>query len=559
MLGQRFKDACPTALLVLLSGYVVIHHALFSLFDARVFVSHDEYYLRSFGCAYELFSGGPSWTGGFHALVRLAEQSPYLLYNGLLFATSLLGLQNLFMLRMTNLPFLLSVLLGVFALGYRIRGKKTGLAGAFCVATLAALDNYSRMHIFHLHSASFLVWAYYLAVTIERDDVWSLCRTCGLGLLMGLAIITHPAAILQSVPIWVFLACRAWHLRKKQPWSAKQFVVLAAAPITAVLVSWPLVISYHLYSQKRTDDIFSLFQGGMTAKALVLRVGAWAYDTFVIMPGWIYLPLLIAAVVVWAAGRFVLRVPAGPSRLLPASLIYLLVASLWFFLNGTSPRDFILLLVLAPPYLAGQLAPVLEHGWKRPWMRVALVACGLLFATAALLDKQASLQTAPPLRGFEIHNDVRAINLGTDSLQSLADTLIAHSGPGDIELDIQMARFDPDQNLRTMLLSNEMQNIVFGHLRVLGALVGRRILRPDADRILDNRFRLMMFKIELSRRDIQLPETIRRICHALPDDASPPPILWQYTGDHYICPFLLGSMLFRLEKIDAADQGHDLF
>ena len=184
---------------------------LFALLDQRAPVGHEPYYIT------EILAPLRAWTWSEGPLWKLRIATEYFLYGEgagrpPLAQTALLATLGIFgtsidTLRLANLPFLLTMLLGVYFGARTALSHRASLLAVFAVATLPAIVFFSRTWVVQFHAACLSSAALALAILLLRGwprVEWVLWLA--FGVVQGFRFYTNPVALPDIAVLFVLLA-----------------------------------------------------------------------------------------------------------------------------------------------------------------------------------------------------------------------------------------------------------------------------------------------------------------------------------------------------------------
>lgn len=181
-MNQRCRFLWLPAFLIVMA----IAHAVYFLYDSRWIVDHDDFYLRGFADGRVL--------------------GPYPLVNGLLTVIYTLVPASPIWLAAVAFLFYAFLVVGAWALARELAvDDEAALGAALVVACLPLLDNHSRKFFLQHYPTTWLLWSLFFAARLRR----SVNQSGSIVGLLGTAFaaqLTHPLAILESAPIFVFAA-----------------------------------------------------------------------------------------------------------------------------------------------------------------------------------------------------------------------------------------------------------------------------------------------------------------------------------------------------------------
>jgi len=117
--------------------------------------------------------------------------------------------------RISNLPFLLLLVMGTYLLARELSGPKLAVLAAFVVGTLPIVTNYSRKWDIQFHAAALTPLGLYLGLRALRSggrEGWK--WWIGLGVLQGLRMHTHPIVISDVAVTFAVLGAAMWPMAR---------------------------------------------------------------------------------------------------------------------------------------------------------------------------------------------------------------------------------------------------------------------------------------------------------------------------------------------------------
>ena len=126
--------------------------------------------------------------------------------------------------RLAVLPYVLGSLLLMYLCGREVLGHRFGLLALFLLGTMPAFINYSRKWETQVHGSALTLVSLYVALRVVRGP-WQYRRGpwLALGLVVGLALYTHPLTLCHSLLILASVGSltlvRAWRSGKLRAWT----------------------------------------------------------------------------------------------------------------------------------------------------------------------------------------------------------------------------------------------------------------------------------------------------------------------------------------------------
>jgi len=510
----------PEILLGALILYVAYYHVAFSLYDGRALPDHDYFYTEAFRERYVADSFDHRW----RALWRdwHDTQNYYPLVPFYLETVGLFCKMNLFAYRLANLPFFILLILGAYALTGRMTNKYWGLLAAFITATMPVLDNFSRKYTLHFQAASFLIWAFYLALIISQgrqrrgNFLW-------LGLAVGLAMDVHPAAVLQSLPIFVFLCLWPVFAAQKAP---RYWPKLAGSVLTALITAWPVLRLFPQYWTEKSGRFIDSAESVMNWPMLSHHLRSAAGDVFYSYVGRYYFSVLLLAALVLAFNLRRIRDRESGFYLLLGAVVFYYVGALNAGISLASHHDYLILSVLLAPFLINEVYRLYQWIDRPPWSKVILVWLALLVLTTGTFEKNRPLARAALDQGgiyYFHYNDHRVLFFEKDLALQIIEAIHTMKRGDDVAVQIRQEGYT--QTERPVW---EAKLRAHSFLRMLAHMHDFDIENPQPGRKFHDEFEVVYYGFGALPKAREIAEILRRY-QAVPNPATGNNVFWAVT------------------------------
>ncbi|HPQ69473.1 MAG TPA: glycosyltransferase family 39 protein [bacterium] len=358
-------------------------HLAHSVYDGRIFFDHDWYFTETF---HDFLNAPPHGFGKFADWLRidLPGGTYYPLINLGLGLISSIKPINLFMYRSFNLLFLALLMFGAYRLGALLADRRAGLLCAVALAALPVIDDASRSFNPHFHAAAFMLLACAFTVRVMQKPELRLAYPA-IGVLCGLAVMTHPISLMQSSLVFGFLFLLAVS-RKNLRGNALRFVTALAC---FLLVAQPFLRALPGYSREKS---LFLLNPATSAPLLAAMAKDWLIDiSFGFFGPW-FLFVFGLFLVVGLHHVFAAKDRRLDDLFLMISLLFNASLSLVTRFSGGFTNDFLLFACLAAVLLPAIAWRELQ---RLPRWRKFVPLMILLLFMAASMQKSAALTTYP--------------------------------------------------------------------------------------------------------------------------------------------------------------------
>jgi 4-amino-4-deoxy-L-arabinose transferase-like glycosyltransferase len=170
--------------------------------DGRALVDHEAYYAHAL--IHRLWNSTGEGADPVEA-VRIPSFQVYRLTNVMAYYAMRAFGPSPFLFRLTQLPFLISLVLATYILARSQSGRGAALAAAAFVGTLPLIIEGSRTYHLQFHANAIFLWAIVLLAHIPREKR-TLFTYGALGGILAAALLVHPVALLLAVPVLVVTA-----------------------------------------------------------------------------------------------------------------------------------------------------------------------------------------------------------------------------------------------------------------------------------------------------------------------------------------------------------------
>jgi len=209
---SRFEVLALCGVALLAAGQLV----LFAAFDRRGVNDHDPDFAGGAALWSETFAEAPLVERPgvlWDHLARDLGLHPRLAQTWLVAFCGTFG-WNEVTLRLANVPWVLLLVLGTWALGRQVGSVRMALLAAFVVSTLPVSVHMSRKFFIHYHAAALVPVTLALALHIARSPAGARWRWGALGLLLGLRLSSHPVQFADAaLTVGALLALGLWRGR----------------------------------------------------------------------------------------------------------------------------------------------------------------------------------------------------------------------------------------------------------------------------------------------------------------------------------------------------------
>lgn len=381
----------------------VAAHLAHSVYDGRIILDHDQIFLDLF---HNIHIAEPS-EGSVWKQLALGWGSSfayfYLLISSLLTSLHALGVTvDLLTYRLVNLAFYALLLFGGYRLGSLLAGRRVGLLAAAAIAALPVIDNFSRSYTIHFHLTALMLMAQVEMIRLLRDRHATTPYPL-LGVWCGLATLVHPIGLMQSAPIFLFLAI---HLVVQRKTVSRKLLKFALALLPLLPLTAPVLRKLTHYSASR---VHFLSVSAFSFQSLTRNFIEWLHEISLIFFGPAYLALFgaLAGVGVYHLARARSRHPAD--LYLAAILAVYTAMALLVRLNAGFTADFMIIHALL-------ICLTLALAWRewsgRPGAKVflpALAAAVVLLGgayKAGRVDVFPADQYVAPRQEFVYHQKI---------------------------------------------------------------------------------------------------------------------------------------------------------
>lgn len=358
-------------------------HLTHTIYEGRIFYDHDWYFTETF---HDYLNVPPHKLSTFADWLRidLPGGTYYPLINLGLGLISLIKPMNLFIYRSFNLLFLALLMLAAYSLGALLADRRAGLLCAVALAALPVIDEAGRSFNPHFHAAALMLLAYAYVVRVMQKPELRLAYPA-IGVLCGLAVMTHPVSLMQSSLVFGFLLFLAIS-RKNLRGDALRF---ASALVCFLLVARPFLRALPGYSGEKS---LFLLNPATSAPLLAAITKDWLIDIASGFFGPWFLAVFGLLLAVGLYHVFATKDRRLDDLFLVLSLLFNVSLSLVVRVSGGFTNDLLFFACLAAVLLPAIAWRELQ---RLPRWRKFVPLMILLLFTAATMQKSAALATYP--------------------------------------------------------------------------------------------------------------------------------------------------------------------
>jgi len=364
-------------------------HLTHTVYEGRIFYDHDWYFTETFHLN---LNAQPQGFVQFGEWLRfdLPGGSYYPLINLAMGVIALFKPLNLFMYRSFNLLFLALLAFAAYRLGALLADRRAGMLCAVALAALPVIDDASRAFNPHFHAAAFLLLAYVFMVRVIQKPELRLAYPA-IGVLCGLAVMTHPISLMQSALLFGFLFLLTI-FRKNIAGNAIRFAIALAC---FLLIAQPFLRTLPRYSEEKS---LFLLHPADSVPLLAEKTKEWLLDISTGFFGPWFLSLFGLFLVVVVYHIFAAKDRRLDDLYLLLSMVFNASLSFAIRLSGGFTNDILFFACLT----AVLLPAIAWREWQRqPLWRKFVPLMILSVFLAATMQKSAALATYPSVNSMD--------------------------------------------------------------------------------------------------------------------------------------------------------------
>lgn len=507
-------------------------------FDGRSLPDHDIFFGGWFFSIYHFLLGDHSLPAMFEQIGR--ENPTYPFITILLSCLSYFVSLNLPFFRLFTFAFYLLMILAGYRIGDRLANKNVGLLCAFVLATLPVFDNSSRKFDLQFHAVTIVLWAYYYALTIFKTN-WTFRHTIMLGLLTGIAITTHPTAVVTLIPLLFFLFIYVLTEGKQAPWrwlKIALFIIVAALPALLFLDYFitPYFIKMHnTVSFSGKAGVFSLFPK---------RLESYLTQNHRVSLGPFYIRLVAPAFVLSIVSLILNKSRRLHQALLLFSIFWIFGAMACAFPAGLLPNDFQFLYAPTAILLIVETHALFDLGSRRRWTTPLAFLIVIALVIGGVWTKSQALTVMPADQYFnkalDFRTEMRSLIVTKDFGRAIIDVWTNSDTPTHITIR-QMEIVRDDHSLKLVPNIN-----MYYTLRTLGAFADKRLSLPTPRREGLPRYRLFFYRGHAPLSEKELAALLRQIQLLDPHYRSREQYIFEKRSIRMIVPMQSFDYLFAI-------------